>query len=213
MAAFKPIMQRAQAISGNMIPTPEAIDQAAQEFSEKTGLDKEFLKSKIFSNTTGGELNIAKKNFFDSGGAGGAGRPMTENQQRTLDAAQRAQAAGTFEKWNKAKALINRLDIEQQATRQQINQLAQQNSVSYDEANGRVYDKNGQTVDPDLLGLPRRQLDALFSKMAKLSADKAAALSEMQGHRSTLEGQFPQLYTFGDQWSVTPNPETGGLVS
>ena len=212
MAAFKPIMQRAQAISGNMIPTPEAIDQAAQEFSEKTGLDKEFLKSKIFSNTTGGELNIAKKNFFDSGGAGGAGRPMTENQQRTFDAAQRAQAAGTFEKWNKAKALINRLDIEQQATRQQINQLAQQNGVSYDEANGRFYDKNGQTVDPDLLGLPRRQLDALFSKMAKLSADKAAALSEMQGHRSTLEGQFPQLYTFGDQWSVTPNPETGGLA-
>lgn len=209
MAAFKPIMQRAQAISGEMVPTEEAIDQAAKEYAEKNGLDVEFLKSKIKLNAANEGLAGAKTDYYK---AGGAEKPITPYQQYGIDSAQRAQAAAIFEKWNKAKANINRLDTEHQATRQQINQIAQQNGVSYDEANGRFYDASGATVDPDLLGIPRRQLDALMGKMAKLSADKAASLSEMQGFRSTLEGQFPSLYTFGDQWSVSPNPEVGGLA-
>lgn len=212
MAAFKPIMTKAQAISGSLIPTEEAIDQAAAEYAEKNGLDVEFLKSKIKLNAANTDLAGAKTTYYQSGGSGGADKPITPYQQYGIDSAQRAQAATVFEKWNKAKANINRLDTEHQAVRQQINQLAQQNGVMYDEANGRFYDSTGATVDPDLLGVSRRTLDSLMSKMAKLAADKAASFSELQGYRSTLEGQFPTLYTFGDQWSVTPNPEVGGLA-
>lgn len=194
------------------VPSEEDLAQAAEQVASKYNLKLDDLKAAIGLKGAETKRAEAQADYYGSGGPGGVGRPMTENQQRTFDAGQRAQAAGTFEKWNKAKASINRLDTEHRAARQQINQLAQQNGVSYDEANGRFYDKNGQTVDPDLLGIPRRQLDGLLNKMAKLSADKAAALSEMQGHRATLEGQFPSLYTFGDQWSVTPNPEVGGLA-
>lgn len=209
LKAFGPIMQRAQALSGGMAPTREAIEQAAQEHAAKFGLDIDKLKAQIEFLSSGARRNDA---MAQSLGEGGAGRPQTENQKLTFDASQRKEAATTYEKWNKAKANITRLDTEHQAVRQQLNQLAQSQGVSYDEANGRFYDKNGQTVDPDLLGIPRKQLDSLMSKMAKLAADKAAAANELQGHRSTLEGQFPSLYTFGDQWSVTPNPEVGGLA-
>ena len=214
LAAFKPMMQRAQAISGSLTPTPEAIDQAAKEFSEKTGLDKDFLKSKIDLNIANTALAGAKTDFFSSGAAGGAGRPMTENQQRTFDAAQRAQAAGTFEKWNKAKANIAKLDSEQSALRTELNNTAKKDGLEFDEANGKFVQKmpNGSYRDVDPIELMDTKIKDKIARIAKLQADKAAALSEMQGHRATLEGQFPQLYTFGDQWSVTPNPETGGLA-
>ncbi len=212
MAAFKPIMQRAQAISGGLVPTEEAIDQAAAEYAEKSGLDVEFLKSKIKLNAANTDLAGAKTTYYQSGGSGGADKPITPYQQYGIDSAQRAQAAAVFEKWNKAKANINRLDTEHQAARQMLNQLAARNEVSYDEANGRFYDATGKTVDIDELDQVASKTQALLSKMAKLAADKAASFSELQGYRSTLEGQFPTLYTFGDQWSVTPNPEVGGLA-
>ena len=212
MAAFKPIMQRAQALSGGMVPTEEAIDQAAAEYAEKNGLDVEFLKSKIKLNAANSNLADTKSVSIAAGGYGGADKPITPYQQYGIDSAQRTQAASVYEKWNKAKANINRLDTEHQATRQMLNQLAARNGVSYDEANGRFYDATGKTVDADELDQVASKTQALLSKMAKLAADKTASLSELQGYRSTLEGQFPSLYTFGDQWSVTPNPEMGGLA-
>lgn len=208
LKAFGPIMQRAQALSGGMAPTREAIEQAAQEHAAKFGLDIDKLKAQIEFLSSGARRNDA---MAQSLGEGGAGRPQTENQKLVFDAAQRSQAAATYEKWNKAKANITKLDSEQQALRQQINQLAKRSGVEFDETNG-VFVKDGRVVNPIEIDQPESRTNAMLTRLAKLAADKAAAANELQGHRSTLEGQFPSLYTFGDQWSVTPNPEVGGLA-
>lgn len=190
------------------IPSDEEFAMAAEQIATMDGLNVDKLKAQIGFLESGSRRNDAQAQ-----NAGSIDKPITPYQAVQIDKDQQAKAGAIYQGWNKAKATINQLDIEHKSVRQQLTQIAQQNNLAYDESVGVFLDKvTGKPVDPDTLPISSKQLRNLLDKMSKLSADKAAAKTEMGGHRSTLEGQFPSLYTFGDEWSVTPNAQTGGVA-
>lgn len=214
LSAFKPIQQRAQAISGSKVPTEEALAQAADEYAKVNNMNSELLKEKIGLTKAETKKNDAQADYYANGGSqgGGADKPITPYQQTQIDKDLQAKGVTVFQNWNKAKATINKLDTEHQAVRKQLNQIASANGLAFDEANGQFLDsKTGKAVDPDTLPVSSKQLRGMLDKMAKLAADKAAAYQEMQGHRATLEGQFGPLYKFNGEWDVQPS-EMGGVA-
>jgi len=219
MAAFKPIMRQAQALSGSMVPTEEAIDQAAKEYAEKNGLDVEFLKSKIKLNIANEGLAGAKTDYYKAGGAGGAEKPITPYQQYGIDSAQRAQAAAIFEKWNKVNSARGKIDAEQTALRTQLQNIAKTNQIEYDEAGQKFVQKlpdgSYRDVDPDEIlapGFTGAKLAAAMAKMQILQKQKEDLFGEMGGYRQTLMGQFPGLYKSDNEYNIQVNPEYGGLA-
>lgn len=110
---------------------------------------------------------------------------------------------------------MDRIGREQQSLRAALSNINPTSGMAdpsgkfvFDETAGRFIDKaTGQPVK-FVSPIVQKQI----AKIAELEALKATYKQEMSGTRSTLESQFPSLYTFGDEWSVTPNPQTGGVA-
>lgn len=211
MAAFKPIMQRAQAISGGLVPTEEAIDQAAAEYAEKNGLDVEFLKSKIKLNASNAKLADTKSVSIASGGYGGADKPITPYQQYGIDEKQQSKGIDAYNKFSSSLGEINRIGSRQAELRKQLSAInpltgAAGEGFTFDEAAG-VF--GGQTGPVKFVN-PRVQ--KMIDELKKLESDKVKLKQQLDAQRAILQTYHRDQFNVVDDWTVQPNPEYGGLA-
>lgn len=211
MAAFKPIMQRAQAISGGLVPTEQAIDQAAAEYAEKNGLDVEFLKSKIKLNAANTDLAGAKTTYYQSGGSGGADKPITPYQQYGIDEKQQSKGIDAYNKFSSSLGEINRIGARQAELRKQLSAInpltgAAGEGFTFDEAAGAF---GGQTGPVKFVN-PRVQ--KMIDELKKLESDKVKLKQQLDAQRAILQTYHRDQFNVVDDWTVQPNPEYGGVA-
>jgi hypothetical protein len=192
------------------IPSDEEFAAAAEQVAATDGLNVDKLKAQIGFLESGSRRNDAQAQ-----NAGSIDKPITPYQAVQIDKDQQAKSGAVYEKWSKAKGEMDRIGREQQSLRAQLNNINPTSGFAdptgkfvFDESAGRFIDK--ATGQPAKFVSPIVQKQ--IAKIAELEALKAAHKQEMSGNRSVLESQFPSLYTFGDEWSVTPNPQTGGVA-
>lgn len=192
------------------IPSDEEFAAAAEQVAQMDGLNVDKLKAQIGFLESGSRRNDAQVQ-----NAGSGDKPITPYQAVQIDKDQQAKAGAIYEKWSKAKGEMDRIGREQQSLRAQLSNINPTSGFAdptgkfvFDEAAGRFIDK--ATGQPAKFVSPIVQKQV--AKIAELEALKATHKQEMSGNRSVLESQFPSLFTFGDEWSVTPNAQTGGVA-
>lgn len=213
LAAFKPIMERAQAISGGMQPTPEAMEQAAQEHAAKLGLDIEKLRETIPGLKARAYRDTQQGKFYESQvGVGQPGMPgygMKPGEMARFDQGQQQAGTAIYGKWKEASAKVSAIDPQVKALREQIKVAAK--GKPFDEARGVVLDP--ATGQPD--AMLNRRLAPLIADLAKLSGEKARAEQEMQGHHQTLSTQYGDYFqpgTGSGPWWIEPKQGFGGVA-
>lgn len=132
------------------------------------------------------------------------GKAMTQGQQATLSRQLTQDAIGVKTKWDQAYARQKRLEVEEAQLRQQLQRMnpvtgqpAQPGEFTFDETAGTFARKGGGQVGA--YGAKKA-----LERLKKVSADKQAAIAEMEGLRATLASQYGDQYDATDQWRVVP---------
>ena len=205
--SFKPVMERAQALSGSMIPTPEALEQAAQEHATKLGLDIEKLretipglKARTYRDTQMGRLAESQ---IGQGVPGTPGYGLTPNQQANIDIRLDDKSDAVASEWTAAKAELDKLNVEQETLRERMKQIepmfggvAPKGTYQFDESNEGFY--NPKTKKYEELVSP--EIKKQIGRIKEIEALKAGLLTRMKTAREKLKGN--PAYDTSDEWSL-----------
>lgn len=210
--AMRDVRKRAIVLAGGKRPLDEDLESAAHEIASEQGLNVDLLKARIGLAGANKDKAQAEARSLVTTTDPMTGqimlqKPMTISQKQQSDQAQQQAGIAIYQKWSDSRAKAAALGNQIQILHNQIESQAKAWGLLYDAEKGLITDTAGKP------SIQSRQFDPLIKQAASLQADKDRAMSEMQGHWSTLNTQFGTYYKLGqDAWWVEPRQSFGGVA-
>lgn len=186
------------------IPSDEEFARAAEQVAGTDGLNVDKLKAQIGLIGAETKRNEAQAQYYGEGGAGGLGRPMTENQQRIFDAGQQAKADAAYKQFNDAISQYKAYDEQYRNALQRLQTTLSGRNLYYKD--GQIFEAGTNAPQPTQM----RRYESSLKEIEGLQR-KATELKGMaEGHRSTLGESFKDYFDPGtDIWNVQRKPFGG----